>query len=619
MELRRSLEVFVRHKWQILLAMVVVAGTAVALSALQEPMYQATTRVLLRPNDPAEQLYVDVASARALTDPDRYVSGQVNIIRSQEVLLEAGKAFAGRPPASLTHGLSVGQQGNSDVVKISATDSSPRRAAAVANAVARAYIESRRLRAVAGLQRAVDEVQVRLGELQTRVDDLDAQLAALGAGTPRLPQGAETPPTPESLTAAREAASNQYQSLYTRQQELLVNLSLKRGEAELISEARTPAAPISPKPVRNGVLGVTAGLMLGLGWALLREQLDDRVRSRAEVEHYNRLPVLAELPFDEEAGKKEKTLATVDHPGGLLAEAVRSLRSSLLFQGVEEPVKRLVVTSPGSGEGKSLVAANLAAAYAQAGFSTVLVSADLRRPSLDGLFAAPGSRGFTDVATQLAQSGPRRVRRRTKPEAEQTNGQPALRPGTQPPLRSGTQPPLRSGTPPAAEEDQPAGPGAAASSALERRALVKESLLPTAVPNLRFLPAGMPSPNPAELLSSQPAVEVLDEIGRLADVVVIDTPPILAVTDGTVLATKADGVILVNALRDTRRGAAQRARQTLESAQARVLGVVLNKTTRGSESSYYSSYYEAYDEARARPPSGTGARTSPPFEETPAH
>lgn len=599
MELRRSLEVFVRHKWQILLAMVVVGGTAAALSAVQSPLYEASTRVLLRPNDPAEQLYVDVASARALTDPDRYVAGQVNIIRSQEVLLEAAKAFPGRPPASLTTGLSVGQQGNSDVVKISVTDSSAGRAAAVANAVARAYIESRRLRAVAGLQRAVDEVQVRLGDLQKRVDDLDAQLAALGAGNPRAAPGTQAPPTRESLTAAREAASNQYQSLYTRQQELLVNLSLKRGEAELISEARTPSAPIRPKPVRNGVLGVGVGLLLGLGWALLREQLDDRVRSRAEVEHFNRVPVLAELPFDEEAGKKQKTLATVDHPGGLLAEAVRSLRSSLLFQGVDEPVKRLVVTSPGSGEGKSLVAANLAAAYAQAGFSTVLVSADLRRPSLDGLFAPPGSRGFTDLVTRLSQSRPRRARR-TKAEGEQTNGQPALRSGTQP----------------ATGQDQPAGPGAAAGSALERRALVKEALLPTAVPNLRFLPAGMPTANPAELLSSQPAVEVLDEIGRLADVVVIDTPPILAVTDGTVLATKADGVVLVNALRDTRRGAAQRARQTLESAQARVLGVVLNKTTRGSESSYYSSYYEAYDEAGSG--SGAGAGTSPPFEDTPA-
>lgn len=588
MELRRYLELLRRHKWQILVAMVVVGVTASILSALQSPLYQASTRVLLRPNDPTEQLFVDVASARALTDPDRYVAGQVDIIESQEVLREAARAFPGRPPASLTgDGLSVSQQGNSDVVKISTTDASPRRAAAAANAVASAYIESRRLRAVTGLQRAVDEVEAKLGELQARVDDLDAELAALSAGAPRRTAGSDTPPTSESLTAAREAASDQYQSLYTRQQELVVNLSLKRGEAELISEARAPSAPIRPKPLRNGVLGVVAGLMLGLGWALLREQLDDRLRSRDEVEHVNGLRVLAELPFDEEAAKKQKMLATIDHPGGSLAEAFRSLRSSLLFLGLDEPVKRLVVTSPGSGEGKSLVAANLAAAYAQAGFATVLVSADLRRPSLDQLFGVAGGRGFTDLVAQFAEPQRRRARR-TKPDGEQHNGR---RPGLQ-------------------EDDGPEGPGVAASSALERRAAVKDSLLATAVANLRFLPAGMPAPNPAELLSSHRAVQVLEEIEKQADVVVVDTPPILAVTDGTVLATQADGVILVNAIGDTRRGAAHRARQTLEAAQARVLGVVLNKTVRGSDRSYYTSYYESYRPRVDSPPADT--TSSPP-------
>ena len=580
MELRQYLVVLRRQKWLILQAMMIVAAVAAGLSTLQEPRYRATARVLLHPNDPAEHLYADNASARLLTDPDRYVSGQIDVIESESVRREAARLLGpeGRPGA-LTSVVSVRQDGNSDVLEISATEGNAERAARIANAVARAYIENRRLRTVQGLDRAVEEAQQKLAELEDRMADLDAQLASFGPSgqQPDAPSGpgAERPTTRESLLAARQATSDQYQSLYARQQELLVNKSLKQGEAEIVSDAKAPAAPASPDPWRNGALGAVGGLLLGLAAAFLREQLDERLRSREEVERANGLPVLAEIPLDAEAARD--LVATMERPLGSVAEAVRSLRSSLLFLDVDRSAKRLVVTSPGPAEGKSFVAANLAAAYAQAGFSTILVSSDLRRPRLESLLGAPAARGLSDVIAEVSCSrwGPEAVADRV---GAATNGSAAI--------------------------SARVAPGARSRSFWLRHE-VAAALTETQLAGLRLLPAGGPTPNPAELLGSASARAVFDELAELADVVVVDTPPVLAVTDATILAAKADGVILVNALGQTRRDAAMRSTQTLQNAGARLSGVVVNKVRASSDSYFYYSRYYGPDEG-----GGAGASSS---------
>src|SRR5437879_17790 len=143
--------------------------------------------------------------------------------------------------------------------------------------------------------------------------------------------------------------------------------------------------------------------MLGAGIALLREQLNDKVRSRDEVEAVTGLPVLAELPFDPDQVQEHDWVSAADVPLGALAEATRSLRTSLHFLAVDEPLRRIVVTSAGPGDGKSFVAANLAVVYAQAGVRTILVSGDIRKPRLATMFGVPrGARGLTDVLAELA-------------------------------------------------------------------------------------------------------------------------------------------------------------------------------------------------------------------------
>jgi len=596
-ELRQYLDILKRRKWMIVQATVIVAVAAYLFASMKTPMYQSSARVLLRPNDAAEQLYPGY-SVEVFSDPDRYVSGQLDIIQSEAVATLAAEELPGTDdPASLLGEVSAGQGGLTDVVDITGHSIDPVRARDVANSFARGYIENRRQYAVAGLKKAVDELDTKLAELERTIADYDARIGdggiAVGATTePARPEGSgiEAPTQPgiegptgtglddgalptsdEALKAARYAAATQYQSLFFRQQELMVDMSLKRGNAELIADAETPTTPVSPKPMRDGTLGAFVGLLLGVGFAFLREQLDDRLRSRADAEQATGLPVLAELPRSEHASIGAP--AAIANPQSPLAESVRSLRTSLAFLGVDKPIKRVLVTSPGPGDGKSTVAANLAAVYAQAGQNTVLISGDMRRPTIERIFAVePGHRGLSEVLANV-----------DAPKPTTTNGNGHARyEGPFHPVRSTSE---------------------------EGRALLNLD----EAGHLFLLPAGRTPPNPSELLSSERMGELLDKLERFADVIIIDTPPLLAVTDAAAVASRVDAVLLVTAIDETHRSAARRAHELVANADASFFGLVVNKVDSSSDG--YYRYYDYYGTQDQQPKRRFNRRPRPAAEE----
>lgn len=546
-----------------------VSLAAGILSNLHTPVYQATARVLLTPNDPTQQLNPVTGNGAVGNDPDRYVAGQINIIKSEDVAAEAVKSLPGVTVNEVERTISVGQDGQSNVLKISATDPDPARARDIAQAVAAGYIENRRQAAVSGLERAAKDIQDKLGPLQAQIALLDTQIATAPGGpgatsvltTPEKPTTAAAPtppasqvPTPiappggapstqESLKAARYAAAVQYETLYSRQQELVVDISLKRGDAELIADAKAPTAPISPHPTRDAALGGFVGLLLGIGVSVLREHLNDKIRSADEVESLTGLPLLAQLPFDHQA---PDGLAVDKRPNSPFSEAMRSLRTSIQYQGVDRPVKVILVTSSLPGEGKSLVAANLAAVFAQADYRTLLISADLRRPTVNDLFGdLDPSVGLIGVIIGMPPGG----------RASAGNGH---------------------------------GNGAGTES-LERATV--EALRPTPIRGLLLLPSGPMPPNPAELLGTRRMATILGHLSMNADIIVIDSPPLLPVTDAAVLAAECDGVVLVAGDNETPRGALERAKTILDGTNARVLGVVFNKSRNAAGGYYYGGYY----------------------------
>ncbi|MFA5890651.1 MAG: polysaccharide biosynthesis tyrosine autokinase [Actinomycetota bacterium] len=167
--------------------------------------------------------------------------------------------------------------------------------------------------------------------------------------------------------------------------------------ATVFEKALEPTIPLSPRPRRDGILGGILGGLLGVAIAFIRFQLDTRVRSREDVERaLAPLPVLAEIPVVP-ADQAGRVLFLSKDPRSRQAEAFRKLRTNVQFLSVDKPVYRVLVTSPYTGDGKSTVAANLAAAMAAGALKTLLVDADLRRPTIDQYFDLKDKPGLTDV------------------------------------------------------------------------------------------------------------------------------------------------------------------------------------------------------------------------------
>lgn len=180
---------------------------------------------------------------------------------------------------------------------------------------------------------------------------------------------------------------------------------LKSSGQEVVSTpiqpASAPSRPVSPDPVRNIGLGLLAGLVLGLGLAFVRHALDTKVRGEEDIRPHSTAPMLAGLPLE----RSSKSLVSVeDDPHGRHAEAIRRLRTNLMFVDVTTGRHSFVVTSAMPGEGKTTTAVNLALAMADSGLRTLLVDGDLRNPSVAKTLGMEGSVGLTTVLLGDAQA-----------------------------------------------------------------------------------------------------------------------------------------------------------------------------------------------------------------------
>jgi len=256
----------------------------------------------------------------------------------------------------------------------------------------------------------------------------------------------------------------------------------------------------------------------------MREASDTRVRSREEVLRITQLPLLAAIPRipapngrgrqGEPAERIETRLVTRHAPRSPAAEAYRALRTSLAFSTARRkaPLKTLVVTSAEPEDGKTTTAVNLALALAEQGHRVVLVAADQRRPVLHKVLHTERAPGLSDVLRGTA--------------------------------------------------------------ALET--VIHHVPLPDhATGTLDFVSAGRPVPNPAELLGSAAARDLLSKLAERYDEVILDTPPLSVVTDAAVLATEADGLLVVARMGSTHGEELRRAVEELAGIGARVVGTVL--------------------------------------------
>lgn len=353
--------------------------------------------------------------------------------------------------------------------------------------------------------------------------------------------------TAETLKRQRRSIPKGNDGVIQRAQNLdrisqLTFLARSSKPVELVEPARITSRPISPKPVRNALLGGVLGLTLGLLAAFVRDSLDRRLRGSREIQAELNWPVLGHIR-DEAMG--QAGFVTPNGDGGsdeADLEAFRILRANLRYLDIDHPPTTVAVTSALPEEGKSTVASQLACASAVAGRRTLLVECDLRRPSLPARLGVEAAPGLSDYL--LGEANPPEILRQVPIDAAGTvqNGEHATTPAS-----------------------------------------------------LVYIPAGSYTPNPAELLGSQRFSAFLVQVAAAYELVVLDTSPLLSVGDTLEIIPHVDAVLACVRAGQSTREEVKAMRAALDRFPPRPTGVIVTGVRHGDESDFgYYSYTYAY-------------------------
>lgn len=382
MELREYIQVIRARKWVIVQAVVIVTLTALIVSLMMPKTYEGTAQVLITEKDAASAILGDALPLSS--QPERALQTQVQLMMVRPVAEVTIKKLDLRTTSDeLMKRVSVSAVPQTSIIQVTVTDPTPRVAASIANAIAEEYVRSSRDARRASVAAAADEVQRRLDDAKREILDLGKKIA--------------DSKNADDLQAQLQIATGTYSTLAEKLEQLRINEQLETGSGRVISSAVPDMQEVSPRTYWNVLLGLVAGLMLGFAMAFLEEHLDSTIKSADEVERIFGAPALGTIPVDRMDRSTKRRLAIVEDPGSSTAEAYRVLRNSLDFVNFQNDIKTLLITSAAPGEGKSTVAANLAAALAQAGKRVVLVSVDFRRPTTDQFFQVNNMIGLSDV------------------------------------------------------------------------------------------------------------------------------------------------------------------------------------------------------------------------------
>lgn len=362
---------------------------------------------------------------------------------------------------------------------------------------------------------------------------------------------------------ARQAETDRalYESVLRQIKEIDVAKEVKTNAVSIVEHAPFPRRPISPSPVKSVGLGLLLGLLAGAGVVYLTDAMDRSIKTVDEAEALFKLPVLGAVPevkkgeaSSGENGSKPDNESTyrlvAEAPEGPAAEAFRNLRASLSLLGPEIDRKVFIFTSAAPEEGKSFTSANYALSLAQEGHNVLLIDADLRRPTLHKIFqpAEAGKRSGEGYGIVDCLVGSVKLADAVRPVSSSRI------------------------------ETVPALNGAGENSDATQKG------------TLSLLAGGRRAPNPAELLGGSTFARLVDEAKRTYDRVVIDTAPVLAVSDTLLMVPHVQSVCMVVRASHGARNVIVRALRLLMGSGAHLAGIVLNRLPRQRGSSYYYYY-----------------------------
>jgi capsular exopolysaccharide synthesis family protein len=498
-----------RRRWKLVAGITAaVFAAAVGLTAFRSPIYAAHATLLITPTNETDVFNPQQDQYGAA---QRRVATESAVVKSSAVAALVTQQLGEAPPVTVTG------SSDADIITITARNSDPKRATSVANAYANAYVDAKRTQGIDDLLAASKQVRDQVNDLQQQIDALDKQVQSAPA--------AERDAVSQSVSQRRTALLSEQSAFGQTSDQLQVRIALASGGASVVGPAVAPTTPVEPRPLRTGALALFVGLLLGICGAFLRENLDDRLRNKEELERAcDGLPVLGVVTSYENTDALPVTLT---QPSSSCAESYRTLRTAIQFLGLDRRLRTLQVTSPNLGEGKTTTIANLGVALACAGVNVCIVDCDLRRPRLASLFGVDSTVGFASVLLGR--------------------------------------------------------------STLDNALQASEALGPC----LRILPAGPIPPNPSELLASPRMQAVVEALAERYDLVLIDSPPTLPVSDALVVSRMADAVLMVASAGSTTRRNMQDALELMRNVSAPVIGSVLNRAKESAREDYGYGYYAA--------------------------
>lgn len=348
-------------KWLILACLAVSIGAAWLITSAQTEEYTATSRVLVENSDLGSQVLFDTGGGE---DPDVRAATNLDLASLPAIAQRVAARLDIEGGADeVLAAIDADSRPQSRLLTIKATDSSPERAARLADLFAAEYVAFR-------------------GRTNRR-----RYAAAASAVRSQLRSARRQRP---STSTVRQ----RIRDLQDRLSDLALRQSLE-SDATVVQDATAPTVPTSPNRARNLVLGALFGLIIGVMLAIVRERLDKRLRDERQVRNiFDGVPVLASLP---DASGERKVMSR-------MAEAFRTLESNVSFMAVDRPTRSLLVTSASERESRAATAANLALASAERGKEVLLIDGELRRPQLSRTLQMSAARG---VSNYLAtSSGP---------------------------------------------------------------------------------------------------------------------------------------------------------------------------------------------------------------------
>jgi capsular exopolysaccharide synthesis family protein len=343
----------------------------------------------------------------------------------------------------------------------------------------------------------------------------------------------------EATLAAERDAANAELTLAYQQQQQLANTGNSAIQLQIIQNARPFLLPEQGLlQVRSWpsrlILAAILGLLAAGGIVFVLERFDTRIRNKDGAERAFELPVLAEVPVMTRRQARQTSLVVASKPKSVAADAYRILAAGVTRRPPKVP-QVVMVTSAGPGEGKTTTTANLAAAYAEVGRKVLIVSCDLHRPQIHRLLGVPNTKGLSDLLSEADGGG---------------------------------------------------------------HLLLDGHVWRTPIDNVRVIPSGPVPANPAELLSSDRMHRVIREARDSADVVLLDTAPVLAVSDATSLFPDTDAVVVSAWAGKTTDEAGRRTKELLEQLGAQAVGVALVAVADAALPRGYYQYYAPAEESR---------------------